>query len=88
MDVVFTEFAEAGFLRAVPDDVKRPGIRHAVIWKLSKDPGFQSRPCPLPAPVPLRVGVIFIGRSYLRLLYTLGDTLTILSCAVVEDPKG
>ena len=80
MEVSFSEIATAGLRQLFPDKAKRAGVDAAIIWKLTRDPGFQSRPVRIFVGRDMWVGRLFAGIHF-RVLYEEGKPLTIWSIA-------
>jgi hypothetical protein len=84
MECVFSDIAEAGLRRVLPDPEKRTAFRSAVAWKLARDAAFQSRPCEAFPGRALRVARLFAGIE-LRILFEVGAT-TVMIWAVGRAP--
>jgi hypothetical protein len=78
MECRFSDLAEAGLRNVLPDPEIRAAFQAAVAWKLSRDPGFQSRPCDAFPTRPLRVARLFAGADR-RILYEVGTTVVVWS---------
>ena len=83
MEAEYSEIALAGLARLFPDEVKREGVRLSIAWKLTRDPGFQARPCAVIANRPLRVGSLFAGFE-IRILFEVTDRLRVYSIAAAQ----